>query len=128
MNIYEDLLRLGFYEWLHEQGFEYEIPDEEDIAEFPERMLNFPITRIMHHATVFKWFRDEFSILISLDSHSKTAHIFYVKWGDSYEFSLISDIYPTFEEMEQVCIERLIKVVNVWAIDTEPHELSQGET
>jgi hypothetical protein len=57
---------------------------------------------------VFRWFREK-GFIISLDSYSITEHEFYIKWDD--DKSILSNLYPTYEDMEDTCINKLIEII-----------------
>jgi hypothetical protein len=56
----------------------------------------------------FRWFREK-QFLIDVTSLNSDEYEFYIKW--SFAYSLLSDIYKTYEEAELACLAKLIEIV-----------------
>ena len=70
---------------------------------FDGRFVELPLKQ-----QVLRWFRER-GFIISLDSYSITEHEFYIKWDD--DKSILSNLYPTYEDMEDDCITKLIEII-----------------
>lgn len=87
-------LDLGVWDWEYPAG-----KKRRDIGECPQAPT---------FQQAFRWFRGN-GFLISLSSHDKNIHDFYLKW--SLNKSILSDIYHTNEEAELACLDKLIEIV-----------------
>jgi hypothetical protein len=56
---------------------------------------------------VFRWFRKK-EFLIDVTSLNSNEYEFYIQW--SFAYSVLSDIYKTYEEAELACIDKLIEL------------------
>jgi hypothetical protein len=56
----------------------------------------------------FRWFREK-GYLIDVTSLNSDEYEFYIKW--SFAYSILSDIYKTYEEAELACLDKLIEIV-----------------
>jgi hypothetical protein len=56
---------------------------------------------------VFRWFREQM-FLIDFSSHDVDTYEFYIRWKSNK--SMLSDIYNTYEEAENACIDKLIEI------------------
>ena len=55
----------------------------------------------------FRWFREK-EFLIDVTSLNSNEYEFYIQW--SFAYSVLSDIYKTYEEAELACIDKLIEL------------------
>jgi hypothetical protein len=56
---------------------------------------------------VLRWFREQM-FLIDFSSHDVDIYEFYIRWKSNK--SVLSDIYNTYEESENACIDKLISI------------------
>jgi hypothetical protein len=95
----------GHILWKFMDVLDFEGLDIGDIMKekFDNRFVEIPLKQ-----QVLRWFRER-GFIISLDSYSITEHEFYIKWDD--DKSILSNLYPTYEDMEDDCITKLIEII-----------------
>jgi hypothetical protein len=100
------LKQLGFdepcflYWWKNESGYILA-----DIIYDEVRTLDFKAPLFQQ---AFRWFREK-EFLIDVTSLNSNEYEFYIQW--SFAYSVLSDIYKSYEEAELACLEKLIEIV-----------------
>ena len=117
MEIYKELEKLGFFEWLEK---EYSLKDDNFTPEIIEKILLSNIYRTIINASAFKFFRDKYGTQSKINHWDKDAvnieywfEITYNYNNSRHNTSSISEslFNLTYEEAELACLRKLIEIV-----------------